>query len=109
MKDKDMLFIETTVFTQTIIELMSDDEYRALQEELTVQPDKGDVIQGTGGIRKIRAKATGRGKQGGSRVIYYWRSAHDQMLMLLAYQKNDQADLSPDQKKVLKAVVDNWH
>ncbi|AHK15225.1 type II toxin-antitoxin system RelE/ParE family toxin [Thalassolituus oleivorans] len=104
-----MLFIETSVFTQTIKELMSDDEYRELQEELTIQPDKGDVIQGTGGIRKIRAKATGRGKRGGSRVIYYWRSAHDQILMLLAYPKNDQDDLSPDQKKVLKAIVENWH
>ncbi|WP_276785278.1 hypothetical protein, partial [Thalassolituus oleivorans] len=90
-----MLFIETSVFTQTIKELMSDDEYRELQEELTIQPDKGDVIQGTGGIRKIRAKATGRGKRGGSRVIYYWRSAHDQILMLLAYPKNVSAQTTP--------------
>jgi len=54
-----MLFIETPVFTNSIREIMSDEEYRQLQLELAEQPDKGDVIQGTGGIRKIRAKATG--------------------------------------------------
>ena len=103
-----MLFIETPVFTNSIREIMSDEEYRQLQLELAEQPDKGDVVQGTGGIRKIRAKATGRGKQGGSRVIYYWRSAHDQILMLLAYPKNEQTDLTSMQKKALKSVVENW-
>ncbi|WP_376864621.1 type II toxin-antitoxin system RelE/ParE family toxin [Bacterioplanoides pacificum] len=103
-----MLFIETPVFTNSIREIMSDEEYRQLQLELAEQPDKGDVIQGTGGIRKIRAKATGRGKQGGSRVIYYWRSAHDQILMLLAYPKNEQSDLTGTQKKALRSVVINW-
>ena len=103
-----MLFIETPIFTDSIKEIMPDEEYRQLQLELAEQPDKGDVIQGTGGIRKIRAKATGRGKQGGSRVIYYWRSAHDQILMLLAYPKNEQTDLTSTQKKALKSVVENW-
>lgn len=104
-----MLFIETPIFTDSIKEIMSDEEYRQFQLELAEQPGKGDVIQGTGGIRKIRAKATGRGKQGGSRVIYYWRSAHDQILMLLAYPKNEQTDLTSTQKKALKSVVENWH
>ena len=104
-----MLFIETPIFTDSIKEIISDEEYRQFQLELAEQPDKGDVIQGTGGIRKIRAKATGRGKQGGSRVIYYWRSAHDQILMLLAYTKNEQTDLTSTQKKVLKSAVENWH
>jgi len=103
-----MLFIETPIFTGSIKEIMSDEEYRQLQFELAEQPDKGDVIQGTGGVRKVRAKATGRGKQGGSRVIYYWRSAHDQILMLLAYPKNEQTDLTSTQKKALKSVVENW-
>ena len=103
-----MLFIETPIFTDSITEIMSDEEYRQLQLELAEQPDKGYVIQGTGGIRKIRAKATGRGKQGGSRVIYYWRSAHDQILMLLAYPKNEQSDLTSAQKKALRSVVINW-
>ena len=103
-----MLFIETPMFTGSIKEMMSDDEYWQLQLELADHPDKGDLIQGTGGIRKIRAKASGRGKQGGSRVIYYWRSAHDQILMLLAYPKNIQADLTNTQKKALKSVVENW-
>ncbi|WP_420591787.1 type II toxin-antitoxin system RelE/ParE family toxin [Bacterioplanoides sp.] len=103
-----MLFIETPIFTDSIKEIMSDEEYRQLQLELAEQPEKGDVIQGAGGIRKVRAKAIGRGKQGGSRVIYYWRSAHDQILMLLAYPKNEQSDLTSAQKKVLKSVVENW-
>ena len=67
-----MLFIETSIFTKLIKELLSDNEYRLLQEELAAQPDKGDLIKNGGGIRKIRHGQQNKGKSGGIRVIYYW-------------------------------------
>jgi hypothetical protein len=56
--------------------------------------DAGDLISRSGGLRKIRVAASGRGKRGGARVIYYWVVAKDQIYMLLAYAKNAQEDLT---------------
>jgi hypothetical protein len=64
-----VIIIETRIFTQRITGLMSDDDYRSLQEALVNRPDMGTVIQGTGGIRKVRWSLEGRGKSGGVRVI----------------------------------------
>ena len=66
-----MEFVETPLFTRLVKKLLNDDEYRELQEVLIYRPDLGDVIQGTGGLRKIRWMRKGRGKRGGVRVIYY--------------------------------------
>ena len=66
-----MVFIETSVFTRQVQELLTDEEYRQLQIVLLVHPDVGDLIQGSGGLRKMRWSAKGHGKRGGSRVIYY--------------------------------------
>ena len=65
-----MLFIETSTFTRLLLRHLDDDSYGAFQAFLSTHPEAGDVIRGTGGIRKIRWAATGRGKRGGSRVIY---------------------------------------
>ena len=70
-----MIIIETSVFTRRIKELMSDDEYRELQEALVIRPVRGVIIQGSGGLRKLRWKLEGKGKSGGIRVIYYWESS----------------------------------
>lgn len=83
--------------------------YSGFQQHLADHPEVGDVIQGTGGIRKIRWKLPETGKRGGVRVIYDWRVSEDQILMLLAYRKVAQADLTPSQKRALKAVVENWN
>lgn len=72
-----MVIIETSVFTRRIKELMSDDEYKLLQESLINRPDAGVAIQGTGGLRKLRWKLDRRGKSGDVRIIYYWISADD--------------------------------
>ena len=77
-----MIIIETSVFSRLIQELMSDDEYRPLQEALITRPESGDLIKGSSGLRKIRWKLKGQGKRGGVRVIYYWVTADDQILML---------------------------
>ncbi len=64
-----MLFIETTIFTRQVTELLPDEEYKRLQEALLMQPAAGDLIPGCGGLRKIRWRLVGSGKQGGIRVI----------------------------------------
>ena len=66
-----MIFIETPIFTADVQALLSDEEYARLQDYLVGHPDAGDVIVGTGGLRKIRWTSAGRGKRGGSRVIYF--------------------------------------
>ena len=100
-----MVFLETPVFTRQIRELVDDDRYRELQAALVVRPDAGDVIPRSGGLRKIRIAASGRGKRGGARVIYYWVVARDQIYMLLCYAKNVQDDLSEDQLRTLRALI----
>jgi len=88
-----MVILETSIFTKIINTLMQDDEYQSLQNHLLQFPSTGDLIQGSGGIRKIRWRIKGRGKRGGIRMIYYWANKHDQIFMLYAYPKNEQENL----------------
>ena len=104
-----MIFIETLLFEEDIQQLMPDEAYAEFQQYLAVQPDAGDVIQGTGGIRKVRWTLPGTGKRGGARVIYYWRTAENQLLMLLVYKKTRQDDLTPSQKRTLRSIVEKWN
>lgn len=87
---------------------MDDSLYRELQSSLIENPDAGDLIEGTGGLRKLRWKLPGTGKRGGVRVIYYWRMAENQILMLLVYPKSAKDDLSPAEKKQLRSIVEKW-
>ena len=86
---------------------MSDEEYHLFQSYLTEATDAGDLIQGSGGIRKIRWKLKGRGKRGGVRIIYYWATNHGQLWMLYAFAKNEQEDLTKAQLLALKQVVES--
>ncbi len=101
-----MKIIETPVFTKKVSDLLTSEEYRNLQNELILNPEKGKIIRGSGGLRKIRFGKTGRGKSGGVRVIYYWILPKDTILMLLVYPKNEQDNLSPSQLKLLKSLVE---
>ena len=103
-------FVETPVFTRQVVELMADDEYDKLQTALVLQPDLGDLIPGTGGLRKIRwgEQARGRGKRGGVRVIYYWHRSGPLIYMLLAYSKKERDDLSAEQKRTLKKLLEEF-
>lgn len=101
-----MVFIETPVFTKLIQVLVDDETYAALQRQLVDDPESGDHIGGR--IRKVRIKAKGHGKRGGARVIYFHRVAESQILMLFAFPKNEQEDLTPDQLKALQRIVDTW-
>ncbi len=103
-----MVIVESPLFTRLIKELMSDDEYRSLQEALIQRPDRGDIITGSGGLRKVRWKLEGRGKSGGVRVIYYWVVDDENIRMLYVYPKNKQENLTKEQIKTLKRIVERW-
>lgn len=100
-------FRETDLFTRDVLALLSDDEYAEVQGALIVNPEVGDLIRGTGGLRKLRwsQQRRGKGKRGGVRVIYYWYASGSLIYMLLAYSKNEQDDLSAAQKRVLIRLV----
>ena len=101
-----MVIVETSVFTRQVQALLSDEEYRQLQVMLIQHPDLGPVIPGSGGLRKMRWQAAGRGKRGGTRVIYYRAATQNRLLMLLIYTKNEQDDLSPAQLRALRKFVE---
>ena len=71
-------------------------------------PKQGDVIQGTGGLRKVRIAGRGKGKRGGSRVIYYYFDEKRRFYLLTIYGKNEMSDLNAEQKKQLKAFMEVW-
>lgn len=100
-----MEFIETPVFTRQILGLLSDDDYADLQQMLAADPAMGDLIPSGGGIRKVRCRRPGVGKSGGIRVIYYWITAENQILMLLAYAKAKQENLTLAQIEELRVLV----
>lgn len=103
-----MLFIETPVFTKQVVELLSDEEYAAFQRVLVRDPSAGDVIRNTGGLRKIRVAAGGRGKRGGARVIYFHVSARGEIRLLLIYAKGVKDNLTPAETAVLRALNRDW-
>ncbi len=84
-----MVIIETPLFTRIIGELMSDDAYRQLQEALIERPEKGDLIPGSGGLRKVRWKLEGQGQRGGVRI--------------------KQENLTPEQLTALRKIVERWN
>jgi len=99
-----MEFVETSLFTQRIVNLLTDEAYRDLQAVLSENPKAGEVISGAGGLRKLRWRAAGRGKRGGLRIIYYCWSP-ERLYMIFAYDKAQQGDLTPEQLKMLRAHV----
>ena len=101
-----LTFIETKLFTRLISDYLSDDEYSALQTALVAHPEAGDVIPGSGGVRKLRWTVAGRGKRGGIRVIYYLRSRQGQIWMLTVYAKNVAESIPAHVLKKIKEEID---
>lgn len=99
-------FVETRVFTKLVQEYLSDDEYGALQQALVANPEAGDVITGSGGVRKLRWSVAGRGKRGGIRVIYYLRSRQGQIWMLTLYAKNVAENIPAHILKKIREEID---
>ncbi len=104
-----MLIIETPIFAKAIQTLLSDNDYRQLQSTLVIRPDLGDLIPNSGGLRKLRWRMPGHGKRGGARIIYYWAVSREEIWMLLAYAKARKEDLTPQQLKLLRRIVETWN
>lgn len=102
-----MLFVETSEFTKHLRSHLDDDGYAALQAFLSVRPDAGDVIRGAGGIRKMRWRSKGRGKQGGVRVIYYWLAVADHIYLLTLYRKGVKDDLTRAEVAAWRKIVED--
>jgi mRNA-degrading endonuclease RelE of RelBE toxin-antitoxin system len=81
-------FIETKLFSRLVQDWLSDEEYRQLQALLIDQPNAGKIVPGSGGVRKLRWRTTGRGKRGGYRVIYFAKIEQGVIWMLTMYPKN---------------------
>ena len=99
-------FIETRLFSRLVSEYLSDDEYAKLQQTLIEDPAAGDLIPGSGGIRKLRWKGSGRGKSGGVRVIYYAKTKQGEIWMLTLYAKNVYDDIPAHILKKIKEEID---
>jgi mRNA-degrading endonuclease RelE of RelBE toxin-antitoxin system len=101
------LFVELPAFERNRSDYLTDEAYRGLQNEMLKDPEAGDVITGTGGLRKLRyGDATrGKGKRGGLRVIYYWWDPKKQFWLFTIYDKDELSDLSPKEKAVLKTLL----
>ena len=100
-----MVIVETSVFTKRVLDILSDDEYKELQTFVAANPAAGDVIPGSNGLRKLRWSIKGKGKRGGTRIIYYWLKPKDTVLMLFMFKKNEQSNLTMDQLKKLKTII----
>ena len=101
------LFVELPAFQRYRQEYLSDEAYRGLQNEMLKAPEAGDVISGTGGLRKVRhgdAKR-GKGKSGGLRVIYFWWEPRRQFWLFTLYDKDELDDLSPKDRAALKKML----
>ena len=93
--------VETEEFLTDAKDVLSVDEHDALIVYLAHNPEEGDLIPGTGGLRKLRWAARGKGKRGGSRVIYYFHNLAVPLFLMAIFAKNVQADLTPKEKKAL--------
>lgn len=92
-----VLVVETPVFSRIVQELLSADEYRRLQVEVVTRPERGRLIRGGAGLRKLCWGTPGRGKRGGLRLIYYWDRSATRIYMIYAYDKRQQSDLTRSQ------------
>ena len=104
--------VETPEFLSATRRFMDDGERALLVDYLAGNPLAGDLIPGTGGVRKLRWALEGRGKRGGARVIYFYYNADLPLFALTAYAKNERADLSGadrnDFRRLTKLLVESY-
>ncbi|MCY3817856.1 MAG: type II toxin-antitoxin system RelE/ParE family toxin [Gammaproteobacteria bacterium] len=96
---------ETPTFTRQASKLFTEDEKRELIDLLATNPIAGDVMPGTGGVRKLRFRIAGSGKRGGGRVIYYFLDEEAPVYALLAYAKAAQTDLTSDERRSVATLT----
>src|SRR3974377_1400772 len=105
MTDTPMTVVETARFLKDAKLLMSDSERGELVVFLGANPDVGEIIPETGGVRKIRWALAGRGKRGGARVIYYYHDERLPVFLPAAYAKNEKANLSRAERNAMKRII----
>jgi mRNA-degrading endonuclease RelE of RelBE toxin-antitoxin system len=101
-----LVFIETRLFTRLVADYLDEPSYALLQAWLVMHPRSGAVIAGSGGVRKLRWSAQGRGKRGGVRIIYYLRIAEQEIWMLTIYAKNEAVDIPLHVLRKIREEVD---
>lgn len=101
-------FTETADFTRKVEGLLDDDDLLRIQLFLCDYPDHGDLIPGSGGIRKMRCRVKGGGKRGGARIIYFAAISKGRILLLDIYQKSEKEDLSKAELKNLRGIMEQW-
>lgn len=101
------VFVELPAFERYRADYLDDAAFATLEQALMKNPEAGEVIEGTGGLRKVRFADVrrGKGKRGGLRIIYYWWSSGKQFWLYTLYDKDEMADLDPKQRKALKAML----
>lgn len=101
------VFVELPAFERHRIKYLDDTGFSELQLELLRNPSAGDVIEGTGGLRKMRFidRRRGKGKRGGLRVIFYWWEAGMQFWLFTLFDKDETSDLTAEQRKALKTMI----
>ena len=102
-----MIFIEASAFTKLLPDYLSDEDYRALQTYLMQKPDAGDIVKSSGGVRKVRWAADGKGKRGGVRVIYYWRKPDHEIWMLTIYSKSERSTIPGHSLRQIAEAIDH--
>lgn len=100
-----MRFYETSIFTSQIVDLISDESYAELQAALVINPEVGDLIQRSRGLRKIRWRLSGKGKSGGIRIIYFLVQKQE-VFFLYAYPKGKRENITAEQTQILRGLVD---
>lgn len=104
----NMIFIETSLFTKLLPQYLSEDEYLGLQTFLLKNPDTGKIIVGTGGVRKIRWGVSGKGKRGGVRIIYFWKTQADEIWLLTMNTKSERETIASHiLKKIAEEIQDD--
>jgi hypothetical protein len=104
-REEPTTIVETPSFLVAAARCLSDQEREDLIGFLSRQPDRGDLIPGTGGVRKLRWAVRSKGKSGGARIIYYYHSSEIPIFLLTAYSKSQKANLSMAERNTMKQVV----
>ena len=99
-------FVESKLFTRLVGDYLTDDAYAELQGALAEAPERGSVVPGSGGVRKLRWAQPGRGKRGGIRVIYYAKVQEGVIWMLTIYAKNEEQNIPAHVLRKIKEELD---
>lgn len=100
-----MQFIELPSFTRKVASRLDDDSLGELYAELMDRPDLGKLVSGGGGLRKVRFAPSGRGKSGGVRVIYYWKTKAGEIYLFDIFAKNEKENLSDEELASLRKIL----